>query len=61
MLNDEDFPKIGSLDFPKDLENMSVDELSDYIDLLKAEISRVEGDIAKKKNSQDAAAAFFKS
>lgn len=46
---------------PRNLVNMSISELQDYIADLKAEITRAEGDIEKKKASQAAAAAIFKS
>ncbi|MCB9996454.1 MAG: DUF1192 domain-containing protein [Rhodospirillales bacterium] len=58
---DEDLPKKkeGS-EFPRNLENMSVHELEEYVADLKAEIDRAEQDIAKKKASQEAAASVFK-
>lgn len=58
---DEDLPKPKSFEFPRNLENLSIDELNTYIDELKNEISRVEQDINAKKASQDAAASVFKS
>ena len=45
---------------PKNLDNMSIYELEEYIGDLKAEIVRVEDNIKKKKASQDAAASIFK-
>ena len=45
----------------KNLVDMSVSELEDYIEELKAEIKRAEEDIKKKKASRDAAASIFKS
>lgn len=47
-------------DFPRNLDGLSVAELRDYIAALQAEITRVEGDIAKKQAASDAAGAFFK-
>lgn len=44
----------------KNLEPMSVDELAAYIEDLKAEIVRVETDMAKKKAYNSAASSFFK-
>ena len=44
----------------KNLEPMSVDELQDYVEALKAEILRAEADIAKKKAYSQAASSFFK-
>lgn len=58
---DEELPKPKSFEFPRKLENLSIDELSAYIDDLKSEIERVEQDISSKKASQDAAASVFKS
>ena len=45
---------------PRDLSNMSISELEDYIAAMKEEIVRVEDDIKKKKAHQDAAASVFK-
>ena len=42
------------------LDRLSVSELRDYIDELRAEITRVEADIDKKGRSRDAAEAFFR-
>lgn len=58
---DDDLPKPKIGEFPKNLENMSVSELEEYIEEMKAEIDRVQQDIDKKKASQAAAAAVFKS
>lgn len=58
---DEDLPKPKTQGFPRNLDTMSVDELEGYIADLKAEIARVEDDIKRKKQSQEAAASFFKS
>ncbi|MCJ9427905.1 DUF1192 family protein [Kordiimonas marina] len=44
----------------EDLSTISADELQDRIERLKAEIERTEREIAAKKASKDAAAAFFK-
>lgn len=58
----EDLPKPKpETKFPRNIVDMSVGELQDYIGELKAEITRVEADIAKKKASRDAAASIFKS
>ena len=45
----------------KNLENLSLSELSDHIDFLKSEIARAEAEIEKKKASSTAADAIFKS
>lgn len=58
---DDDLPKNKvESGLPRDLENMSIDELKEYIDELKAEISRAEQDIKSKQASKDAAASVFK-
>lgn len=44
----------------KDLEKMSVDELIEYVEVMKAEITRTEAEIAKKKAYASAASSFFK-
>lgn len=57
----EDLPKKKPAEFPRNLVDMSVAELEEYIAALKAEILRVEADRDKKRASQTAANAFFKS
>ena len=58
---DEDLPqKKAGGEFPRNLDNMSVHELDEYIAALKAEIARVEQDIQKKRASQEAASSVFK-
>ena len=59
MFDDLPKPKTDS-NFPRDLTDMSVDEIEDYIGDLKAEITRAEVDIKTKKASANAAEAFFK-
>lgn len=44
----------------KNLEPMSVDELTAYVGDLKAEITRAEAEISKKKAYADKASSFFK-
>jgi uncharacterized small protein (DUF1192 family) len=46
---------------PKNLDPMSVDELAGYIEDLKAEIRRVEENMARKRAHLNAAAGLFKS
>ena len=58
---DDDLDKKPQPMGPRNLDNMSVHELEDYIEELKAEIVRAEADMQKKKASRDAAAAVFKS
>jgi len=57
----DDLPqKKVTADFPRDLTEMSINDLELYISELQSEISRVQTDIAGKKASQEAAAAAFK-
>lgn len=57
IFDDEDTKKPNQ--GPKVLDDMSIDELKDYIEDLKAEIERVEQEITAKKAHNDAAAALF--
>lgn len=43
----------------EDLYGISVDELSQRITVLKSEISRIEGELAKKRAERDAAESVF--
>ncbi|MDP1964574.1 MAG: DUF1192 domain-containing protein [Reyranella sp.] len=45
---------------PRNLDPMSVEELREYITVLKAEIARVEEKIKAKLSHASAAASFFK-
>lgn len=45
----------------KDLTRMSVGDLKDYIDELKAEIARADAEIVKKGKARSGADSFFKS
>ena len=45
----------------KNLDVMSLEELQDYVTELKAEIARVEEEIAKKQDHRSSADALFKS
>ena len=45
---------------PRNLDPMSVEELREYISVLKAEIARVEEKIKAKQSHASAAASFFK-
>lgn len=58
---DDDRPKPKTAAFPRNLVDLSVAELQEYIGELQAEITRTEADIARKKASQAAAASVFKS
>lgn len=57
----DDLPRPKTDTFPRNLENLSIDELQAYIQDLEAEIERVKQDIGKKRASIEAAAAFFRS
>ena len=57
---DEDLPKASSAEFPRNIENLSISEIDDYIADLKAEITRCEVDEQKKQASAAAADAIFK-
>jgi uncharacterized small protein (DUF1192 family) len=60
--DDEDRPvrKVAH-EIGQDLALLSVEELNERITLLKTEIGRLEGALAGKKASHDAASRFFKS
>lgn len=53
--------KFTGTELGQSLERFSVAELEHYIAALEDEISRVQADIKRKKESQNAADAFFKS
>jgi uncharacterized small protein (DUF1192 family) len=57
---DDDLEPQKQLTTVKNLEPMSLDELSYYIEELKQEITRTEGEIVRKKASMDAASSVFK-
>ena len=59
MIFEDDLPDKASRK-PKVLDDLSIDELEEYIDSLKEEISRVEQEIKRKKEHGAAAAALFK-
>ncbi len=44
----------------KKLDRYSIDELYEYIENMKAEITRAEAEIKQKKAATDAAASIFK-
>ncbi len=44
----------------RDLEVMSIEAIGEYIDELKEEILRCEGEIVKKKTAKEGAESFFK-
>lgn len=59
MFDDENEPRKKQTTV-KNLEPLSVDELQAYIEEMKAEIIRVEEDIARKQAHMDAASSIFK-
>ena len=60
-LFDEEAPKKKKVhEIGEDLATLSLAELADRIALLKAEIARIEQDIAAKRASADVASTFFK-
>ena len=60
MFDEEDIrPKSDSFN-PRILDNMSVEELEEYIEELQTEIQRVQDDITAKKASISAAESVFK-
>ena len=60
-LFDEEAPKKKKVhEIGEDLATLSLAELADRIAMLKAEIVRIEQDIAAKRASADVASTFFK-
>ncbi|MBN9538624.1 MAG: DUF1192 domain-containing protein [Reyranella sp.] len=45
---------------PRNLDALNIEDLKDYVAVLKAEIARVEEKIKSKQSHAAAAAAFFK-
>lgn len=61
MVFDDDMePKKKSEKVYRVLDDLSVDELRDYIAEMKEEIARVEGEIEKKTGHRSAADALFR-
>ena len=60
MFHDDDLDPKTKKPQPRDLENLSVEELAEYIIDLKDEIQRAEKDIQAKGAQKSAADAFFK-
>lgn len=61
MFADDDLDPKTKRAKPRNLDTMSIPELKLYIEDMKAEILRVEADIARKEKSKAAADALFKS
>lgn len=45
---------------PRNLDSMNIDDLTEYVAVLKAELARVEEKIKAKQSHAAAAASFFK-
>ena len=45
---------------PRNLDSMNIDDLKEYVAVLKAELARVEEKIKAKQSHAAAAASFFK-
>jgi uncharacterized small protein (DUF1192 family) len=61
MSDDDDRPKKKvAHEIGQDLSLLSVDELTARIELLRAEIERLEADIKSKQSKRSAAEQFFK-
>ena len=59
MAMDEELDAIKPAGMPAEMERWNVEDLQDYIDRLRAEITRVEAIIAGKDSVNAAAAALF--
>ncbi|MEX2318654.1 MAG: DUF1192 domain-containing protein [Bauldia sp.] len=58
---DEEAPKKKAVhEIGEDLSKLSLDELAERVQIMKAEIERIEEAAAAKKASADVAASFFK-
>ena len=61
MMDNDELDPIKKKPVKKDLSRMSVGDLNDYIVELRAEITRVETELAKKQKARAGADSFFKS
>ncbi len=61
MFLDDDLPKKKNEPEPLNLENLSIEELQEYIVWLESEIERTRQDITRKQSAGSAAEQFFKS
>ena len=59
MAMDEELDAMKSAGMPAEMERWNVEDLQDYIDRMRAEITRVEAIIAGKDSVNAAAAALF--
>ncbi|MGE4061794.1 MAG: DUF1192 domain-containing protein [Rhodospirillaceae bacterium] len=60
-MDTDDLDPIKKKPVKKDLSRMSVGDLKEYVDELKAEIARAEAESAKKQKARAGADSFFKS
>jgi uncharacterized small protein (DUF1192 family) len=60
-MDTDDIDPIKKKPQKKDLTRLSVGDLRDYIDELKAEMARAEAEILKKGKAKQGAEGFFKS
>ncbi|MEQ8603789.1 MAG: DUF1192 domain-containing protein [Marivibrio sp.] len=58
---EDDQPKKPQGLIPRDLDQMSIEALEDYIGELQTEIDRAKAKIADKRDARGAAEGFFKS
>ena len=59
MAMDEELDAMKPAGMPVEMERWNVEDLQDYIDRMRAEITRVEAIIASKDSVNAAAAALF--
>ena len=59
-IESDDLEPLKKKSQPRNLDPMSVEELREYIAILKAEIARVEEKVKAKQSHASAAASFFK-
>ncbi|MCB2107879.1 MAG: DUF1192 domain-containing protein [Rhodobacteraceae bacterium] len=60
-MDTDDLEPVAKKPKPKDLSRMSIEDLREYIDTLKAEIVRAETAITAKTKARAGAENFFKS
>ena len=59
-MDEEEFEAIFKKKKPKDLSNMSIDDLEEYIQILTDEIQRSKSTIKQKKKARSGADLVFK-
>ena len=59
MAIDDELDAMKPAGMPTEMERWNVEDLQDYIDRIRAEITRVEAIIASKDSVNEAAAALF--